>query len=243
MTNGYPLAPDVSFPARMRSLRIRGQLPEVTTFALGGFTAERAAKWILQKSHAHPADFTVIQLGSTDASVPVRTRFRRPSKQPASSSLNPPVPVPSGGSGSSDPPAPSGWFSGFQWFCEGIIRGLFGLQPVVPADDYARAVSRLSEEISKHSTTLVLSPFVMGDFYSNRHARNHSSELRQILSGIPGVIFVDAFDVLMAYPRKQVLLSDGFHLSSFGHEVIAGELCRVIAGLWESGSDQTISAV
>ena len=80
-----------------------------------------------------------------------------------------------------------------------------------------------------HALPVVLSPFVFGAQRSNRIARGCVPRLRQIVAAIPGAHYVDVYSVLDQYPRREILLADGTHLSLKGHAVVGECLAPVLA--------------
>ena len=49
-----------------------------------------------------------------------------------------------------------------------------------------------------------------------------------MIAGYPHDIFLDCVRLLSKFPRSEILLNDGFHLSSFAHNIIGEAIGEVI---------------
>jgi hypothetical protein len=75
---------------------------------------------------------------------------------------------------------------------------------------------------------VVLSPFVFATRHSMRSAIAFTEGLRRLAVTRPQMMFIDCIDLLLRYPRRRILLADGFHLSRFGHQCLGEEIARRI---------------
>ena len=117
------------------------------------------------------------------------------------------------------------------WRIKGAVKWATRLHPSVHIDCYVKAMTQIAACIAESSVPVVLSPFVLGDEYSNAGARRYGLAVRESLRAVPQAVFVDAWTALMKYPRWQVLLNDGLHLSAKGHEVVAETIRETVPAL------------
>lgn len=215
MTSGFPLGEDLAFPRLVARRGVAGNPVNLAIKSLRGFTCVRAEKWVHYAFPEETPDYTILQFGSTDASLPLReilgwipSHKDNHSEAHAHASLESP---PSGGI----PP----WV---RWWIKGGITWLFRIRPRVAPDFYATTMARLASDLSRRTTPVILSPFVMGDPTSLASARRHTKALAERVATIPGVIFVNAFEALSAAGRpRQLLMPDGLHLNATGHQIVA----------------------
>ena len=78
------------------------------------------------------------------------------------------------------------------------------------------------------SLPIVLSPFPFGQRYKDRNAREYR-DLLKALTVREGVPFVDCYELLGGYPRSQVLLADGMHLTEFSHSLLGTAVHLAVA--------------
>jgi lysophospholipase L1-like esterase len=225
MISGFPLAAEAGFLHQaVQHLHQAGQFKVAfEVVAMGGFPAHRARKHLAKRVLAHRPDFVVIQFGSTDASAPLRNgiglrHFLK--KQPH---LRETV--------SARPPAP---LDLLKWKLRNVASECLLIPPLAPLDNYLATLLNMAYECRlAGSIVVVISPFVMGGGRSNRFARDYTRALERQLPRTPGIHFLDAHTLLSQSPRKQMLLSDGFHLSAPAHRKLGlalGELLKEAAG-------------
>lgn len=222
MTEGFPLSTEQGFLHRLS-----GEGVQVEHKAWHSFTAVRAEKWVPGVVESRPSDFVVVQFGSTDVAMPLAVglglRSRggldsSPAKRPPVSPENRPIPN-------------TGRATMVGWQIRGAVKWAARLQPSVNIDSYAAAMRRIAACIAESAVPVVLSPFVLGDEYSNAAARRHGLAVREALRSVPQAVFVDAWAALMKHPRRMVLLKDGFHLSARGHAVVAEAIREAVPAL------------
>ena len=219
MISGFPFPPDTGFLCQaMHQLHRDHQLQAwVEIVTMGGFPAQRAQKHLYKKVLVHRPDVVVLQFGSTDASAPLRRSglVRLWVKKPVH--------------GDKVSPAPATWKHAMKWRAWGVASSLLRVKPVAPLDEYLAAMDKMVKEcLAAGSAVVVVSPFVMGSGHSNRLAQRYSRALGEKFSRLPNCYYLDAYSVLKALPRRQILLSDGFHLSARGHEVLGDRLGEIL---------------
>lgn len=220
MIAGYPLPAESGFMHQaVQHLQRGGQIkPAFEIVAMGGFPAHRARKHFPKKVLSQKPDVVVIQFGSTDASAPLRnaTLLRQPPKSgPQTREKISPQPPTSG--------------DVLKWHLRSLASEVLRAPPLAPLEDYLSAVTGMVKEArAAGCRVVVLSPFVMGGGRSDRFARRYTRALAARLKQIPGTHFLDAHSLLARWPRKQILLRDGFHLSREGHEILGAALAEAI---------------
>jgi lysophospholipase L1-like esterase len=190
------------------------------TVTLGGFPVPRAQKHLGRKVLGQRPDVVVLQFGSTDASAPLRrSAVVRLWKKKPDRDEKPSV-------------RPAIFKHALKWRLWGIASDLLMVKPVTPLGDYLNAMEQMVREcLAAGSAVIVLSPFVIGSGHSNRLAKNYTQALRRKLNKYPKCYFLDAHSLLMQWPRQQILLSDGFHLSEHGHRVVGERLGEILQNI------------
>jgi lysophospholipase L1-like esterase len=220
MIAGYPLSVATGFLYQaVQRLHQSGEFKLVFDIvAMGGFPAHRAHKHLTKKVLPEKPDIVVLQFGSTDASAPLRNNFisrRRTPKKQRSEKV------------SQLPPSSRDIM---KWKLRSLGSELLLVPPNAAQDVYLTAVLRMVDEcVAAGCKVIVVSPFVMGGGRSDRFARRYAEALRENLPKIPEVHFLNAHALLAKWPRKQMLLRDGFHLSAEAHEKLGFALAETIA--------------
>lgn len=112
-----------------------------------------------------------------------------------------------------------------RWFLKGVTSYFLKSQSITKIDDYSEALKRVINLLNENNVSVVVvGPFVNGNFYSNRSARKFSLRIKSILEGNKNAYFVDGHRILTGHNFGDVLLADGFHLSKYGHILIAKEV-------------------
>lgn len=221
MIAGFPLAAETGFLHQaVQRLHQVGQFKVAFEIvAMGGFPADRARKHLAKKVLAPRPDIVVLQFGSTDASAPLRNGFglRRQYSQNDSAGRQ---------KASAQPAALRDLV---KWQLRNLASELLLVPPIAPLDNYLATLLNMVDECrAAGSAVVVVSPFVMGGGRSNRFARNYTRALAWQLPRSPGVYFLDAHALLSQWPRRAILLRDGFHLSAEAHQILGVALSELL---------------
>jgi hypothetical protein len=221
MISGHPHRSGGLFEAACRFVEEDLQRPVRSNIVtLAGFPAPRSAKYLKQKVFDSEPDYIVIQFGATDASCSLRKQSRSPRKSVKSSTtlgstteLNRPATV----------------FTLLRWEIASVLGFLWKPQAVTDLSMYIAAIEGMVENcISAGITPVVLSPFVFGSRYTTRNAIRYADALHQLHSRIENFILVDCNRLLAKFPRRTILLKNGFHLSVSAHELIGQAIGKAI---------------
>lgn len=221
MIAGYPLSLETGFlyQAVQNLQQTGGFKVAVDVVAMGGFPVDRARKHLAKKVLSHRPDIIVLQFGSTDASAPLRNNFI--SRRKLHKRAHSPEKV------STLPPASRDLW---KWKLRSLASGLMRVPPLTPLESYLEAMLGMVEEcLAAGSRVVVVSPFIMGSGHSDRFARRYAQALKNRLLKFPRVQVLDAYAVLSPWPRRQMLLQDGFHLSAEAHQKVGAALAGIIA--------------
>lgn len=207
MIGGYPHRfEDSGFHQAMERLRKETSqkiIPSVYT--LGGFPVPRVLKHLQPRCLADHPDVVVVQFGSSDLVVPVRKK-RHTNRLAA---------------GTAVPATPATLAYQLRWRLRGLIGDVFQLNPVTSPALYLSSMSRMVEAIAaSQAIPVVLSPFVFGAQRSNRIARQCVPMLRQAVECVPMARYMDVYSALDRFPRREILLSDGTHLTLKGQAIL-----------------------
>lgn len=220
MIAGFPLAGEAGFLHRaVQALQQSGQFKVgLAIVPMGGFPASRARKHFAKKALARRPDIVLLQFGSTDASAPLRRAvglrhwLRKDPRVREQVSIRP--------ASSKDL---------LKWRLRSLASNLLFVTPIAPMKEYMNAVLGMVDEAClSGSSVVVLSPFVMGGGRSNRFARRYTAALAHRLHGLSDVYFLDVHALQSGFPRQEMLLCDGFHLSDRGHEELGTALSRLL---------------
>jgi hypothetical protein len=120
-------------------------------------------------------------------------------------------------------------FSRIRWGLITLIGYLRRIKPITPLPEYTSAVERMVRECQAAGVTaVVLSPFVYGSQYTMRYATAYTKALHQLRSLIPTMVLIDAVELFRKFPKSQVLMHDGFHLSEMGQQILGEALANSI---------------
>jgi lysophospholipase L1-like esterase len=124
-----------------------------------------------------------------------------------------------------------------RWGLLSLIGYLRRIKPVTPLPEYIAAIESMVRECqSAGVTAVVLSPFIYGSRRTTRYAAAYVKALHQLRALIPAMILIDAVELLRKFPKSQVLMHDGFHLSELGQQILGeGVANSIIADLASSG--------
>jgi hypothetical protein len=240
MISGYPMAPEVSFFNRLVGHLAATRPVEAKIVSLPSFPIDRARRHLAKRVLSWHPDYVVVQFGTTDAGA-VLQRYLIKRLGIGKKSL-----TERGLSALSNRPGPwrAATFADMaRWFVKGAIARLLRVPPRTSREIYCQSASAIASEImASGARPLLLTPFCFGDAWSEHYAKQFSEDLEQ-LARTKRFLVVNGLKALRKYPHRKVLLANGCHLSSFGHEVIAKELLRVImesSGVGVSGSDHGV---
>lgn len=220
MIAGFPLPGEAGFlHEAVRRMQPDGRLKiALEVISMGGFPATRASKHFAKKALGPRPDIVVLQFGSTDASAPLRRGFgvRHFSKNNPHGRIPPSI----------APPKPGDLA---KWQIRNLASELILVPPTVPLDEYLEAVLSMTNEArAVGSSVVVLSPFIMGGGRSNRFARRYADGLAHQLHRLPDAHYLDAHALLSGSAPREMLLSDGFHLSARAHEKLGVALAELL---------------
>ena len=223
MIAGYPLQAEEGFLHRaVEQLRDEGRRQvALESISMGGFPAQRACHHFAKRCLARRPDVVVLQFGSTDASAPLRNAFfLRGSLHNGSHSR---------GKVSDQPPSMKDLV---KWRLRSLASDLLLVPSLSPLEDYLAAIQTMvAEGCAAGCDVVVVSPFVMGGGRSNRGARRYTRAQELRLRKFPRAHFLDAHDLLSRWPRRRMLLCDGFHLSPEAHQKLGRALAEMIEGI------------
>jgi lysophospholipase L1-like esterase len=210
MIGGFPhRSEDSCFHYAVEKLRkesAQNVIPSL--FTMGGFPINRIPKHLEAKCLAADPDIVVVQFATSDLVVPIRRKFSRQSGSVTAASR----------SVSANPPT---LFDRLKWQLHGLIGDALRLSPVTPPEVYLETMTKITRTLLEHQVVpVILSPFVFGGRRSDRIARNCSNRLQQAVAALPKAVFVDAYAALDQFPRRQMLLGDGTHLSIEGQKIV-----------------------
>jgi len=210
---GYPLSEETGF---LRQAATRAQIEvaaeiKLSIISLHSCPATKAIESLEEKVLPLHPDIVVLQFGQTDAKVAVRRLWNelfggRPSSKP-------PVVV-------SDRPAT--WRNRVDLFVRSCAGLALGAHPFTSRADYRQNISKMVEAVvSSGAYPIVFTPFVFYNFLADAWARCYSCDIVADFAGRADVCIVDSWSLLAQYPRSQMLLHDGLHLSRRAHEILA----------------------
>lgn len=183
--------------------------------SLGSFPASRAEKHLKRRALDFKPDYVVIQFGATDAQCPIRRQSSRSSN--------------SAGNAREAFHAATA-LTVARWEIASLINFLLKTQARTPLSAYIEAIGRMADDcILDGATPIVLSPFVFGSRYSTRNAVLFTKALHELQSQKQPMILVNCVRLLSNFPRLEVLLSDGFHLSRMAHNLVGEAVGDIIA--------------
>jgi hypothetical protein len=229
MISGYPhkTAGFVEIACR-RVEKVLSRPVQTNIVSLGGFHAPRAVKYLRAKALKFNPHYVVLQFGATDAQCPVRNK-NRPTQWLGGGKHS------IGGSSGvvsevvSIHGKSTNAFSHLRWGLITLIGYLRRLKPITPLPEYISAIERMVRECqSAGVTAVVLSPFVYGSQYTMRYAKAYTKALHQLRSVIPTMVLIDGVELLRKFPKSQVLMHDGFHLSQVGHQIVGEAIANSI---------------
>ncbi len=208
MIGGFPHGYDHScFHLAVEQLRAKTKDNVITSiFTLGGFPVTRVIKHLPTKCLASQPDIVVLQFGASDLIVPLR----HPNHRSNGASVH--RQVKSRIANLSDR---------IQWHLRGTLNEFLKGTSVTTPELYLQTMDHIIRSVADHDAVpVVLSPFVFGDHYSDRIARDCVPRLQRITLDVPRARFVDVYSVLNRHPRHRMLLCDGTHLSLEGQAVV-----------------------
>ena len=209
MIGGFPHRfEDSFFHHATERLRLETRNNLITSqFTFGGFPVTRVPRHLRPRCLDARPDIVVLQFATSDLIVPIRKERGSMPKQRKVLA---------------HPARLRHWL---RWRCRGLLVDVLRLPPVTPVDVYLQTMEQLARSlVGNQIVPVVLSPFVFGGQRSNRFARDCTRRLGQMVTSLPGAVYVDAYSALDAHPRREMLLSDGTHLSLAGHRVVADAL-------------------
>ncbi len=242
MLSGYPFQQAKSFFSHMLAGLPQDKKAEAMAtsgykiVSLHRFTAVRAERHIRAQVLPYDPDVVVLQFGSSDVDcAPIhlfkqdQASFGRGGKTGQGST---PTSLSSAeaedcasGSGLRLP----GIMDQLRWFIATLLGFLFRPSPVTTYEDYLEAMVHMVDLlVCNQIEVIVLSPFPFAMRYTHRLAKRYTAGLIKRLNSRTHVTCVDCIKVLEGYPIRSILLSDGMHLSPFGHQVLGEHLSDVL---------------
>lgn len=183
---------------------------ELVIKSFGGFPAHRASKYFPKALRSGSYDVVVLQFGAIDANVILRLL----SKVRDNTSEGSPT----------SPSSPFRMKSLLRWIALDLVS-LVSRKQVFEINVYLRSMEIMisqAEEIGLQ--VIIVSPFLSGPRFRHKRASLYRDELAKVVKGHPQAVFVDALSKLEAVSKRLVLMHNGFHLSEFGHSVVAASL-------------------
>lgn len=235
MIAGFPLSLETGFLHQaVQHLHRSGEFEvDFDIVAMGGFPVPRARTHLAKKVLANHPDIIVLQFGATDASAPLRNNFitrRRLHKTPHASETVSPL-----------PPTPADLL---KWRLRSLASDILRVPSLTPIEDYLQIMLEMAHECRlSGSRVVVVSPFVMGGWRSDRFADQYRRALAEPLARIPDIYYLDAYALLSRAPRPAMLLRDGFHLSARAHEMLGAELAKTLAQAARQRAPAAVSTV
>ena len=184
--------------------------------SFGGCTIERASKHFAKAFAKGPFEIVVVQFGAIDSNVDLMllSKLRDGSSQ---------IGVPS-----TSPQSPSRYASTMRWVALDLLA-LISKRWVTSLDAFLGPMRKILEHCERNgSKAIVVSPFISGPKFKSRRAALYRTALANLLLEYPNAIFVDAFSFLERFKKRKVLMHNGFHLSSYGHEVLSAVVRKEI---------------
>ena len=165
----------------------------------------------------------VLQFGSSDLVVPVRKkRHHQAVSEQAKVAVH-----------------PATLLHLVRWRVRGLIGDLLQLKPVTAPEIYLDTMESMVRSVAaSQAIPVVLSPFVLGAQRSNRIARRCVPLLDKRVAAVPAAYYVEAYSDLDRFPRRQMLLPDGTHLSIQGQAVVAECLWPVLVRVLQEQNEK-----
>jgi lysophospholipase L1-like esterase len=185
-------------------------------YTLGGFPAPRAIRHLPTHGLAEKPDIVVLQFGSSDLAVPVRRKSRQPAiTAQARATAHPAGPV-----------------RPLHWHLQGLIGDLLQLPSVTAPEAYLEAMNQMIRTVAAYDAVpVVMSPFVLGSPRADRIARQCVPALAKVVAAVPGARYLEVYSILDEFPRREILLRDGTHLTIQGQVLVSEGLFTVLARL------------
>lgn len=217
MVTGYPLPEEAGF-VRMAVTGAQAETDteiELEIFGITSCPATKAAEQLEEKVLSHRPDIVVLQFGQSDAKVAMKRLWHETFGRTQASSKAP-VLV------SEKPMTRRDRADLFLRGCGGLI---VGAQPATSRADYRQSLAKIVEAVvATGAYAIVLTPFVFENFLADAWARCYSCDLESDFAGRTGVCVVNGWNLLAEYPRAQMLLHDGLHMSRPAHKIVAESL-------------------
>lgn len=197
------------FEVGFLQMAVRDQC-ELVIKSFGGFPAHRASKHFPKALKAGSFDLVVLQFGAIDANVILRSLSRLRDNTNEGSSTS--------------PSSPFRWKSLARWIVLDVVS-LFSKWEVFDIHAYLQSMENMvSQAEAAGLQVIVVSPFCSGPRFRHKRAALYRDELAKLVAEHPRAIFVDALTRLEKVPKRSVLMHNGFHLSEYGHSVVADTL-------------------
>jgi lysophospholipase L1-like esterase len=180
---------------------------------LGGLPVPQALQHLPSRCLDWQPDIVVLQFGSSDLLVPVRkNRHLRQAGSPTGVA-----------------PHRAGLVHLLKWRARGLVGDLLQLKSVTLPEIYLDTMDQMIRTVAAHSAIpVVMSPFVLGSQRSDRIARRCVARLEKVAAAVPTAYYVEAYSALDKFPRREILLKDGKHLTIQGQVVVAELLFTVL---------------
>ncbi len=223
MITGFPLGPEVSFFSRLVKAVAAERPVEAEVVSLAGFPIYRARGHLAKQVLRHKPDYVVVQFGTTDAIAALQRylaeRLRKGRKAKQHKGLVDPEKshISSRGANPVDV---------IRWSMKALLARWLRVPPRTSLEVYKQSLSAIATEImASGAHPIVLTPFRFGDQWSAHYGEQFAAAAEELASSL-GFVVINGPEVLRPYPLQKILLANGYHLSAFGHEVIAQELLK-----------------
>ena len=214
---GYPVDENAGF-LRMAIAQAQPEIDAEIKYRIATITAcqaPMAAEKLEENVFSDHPDIVVLQFGQSDAKIAVRRAWhemlgheRKRSKAPILVANRPP-----------------NLANRLDSFWRGFAGIILSAQPVTSRSAYRESIAKMVDAIvSIGAYPIVFTPFVFDNFLSDAWARCYSCDLTDDFAGRTDVCVIDGWKLLAPYPRHQMLLHDGLHLTQWGHEILAQHL-------------------
>lgn len=201
-------------------------------YAMHGSTADKGCQNIKDVAGMIDGSVVILQFGNTDVSIPLRNRIRHMfglRRYQSRDMKNCPVTIENSYSFLEhvNVVAPNMW-TVMQWCIEGVIRACFCMKPRISSYGYANKLRLLIREVSAlGGIPFVVGPTVIGDFFTDKYSAMYNELAKRVSYGC-GAIYVDSRHATRNVRNADVLLADGQHLSSVGHQLVGKSISQAI---------------
>jgi lysophospholipase L1-like esterase len=217
MITGYPLPEEAGY-LQMAVAGAQAETDakiELRVFGITACPVTKAAEQLEEQALVHRPDIVVLQFGQTDAKIRLRRLWNETFGRTRFSS-RPPVLA-------SEKPMTAR--DRVKLFVQAFGGLIVGAKPLTLRADYRQSTAAVVEAVvATGAYAIVLTPFVFYNFLADAWARCYSYDLEADFAGRTDVRVINVWNLLAEYPRANMLLHDGIHLSRPAHEALAKSL-------------------